>query len=215
MALGSRDSPPVRARNPRGEGGRLRDELVGAARTLLAEANAESDVSIRKVTRAVGVTPQAFYLQFATLDDLLFAVYAAEFAELLAALAASRSDLPPGDAALRAMCSAYVRFALERPMQYRLMMSTRGTVHEDWDPANLPGAPVLALLRESVAAAATGSAAPAVHAAVVQLWATLHGIVTLRESRPTFPWPPIEEMVRRAVDAAVSSATRAPQAQAR
>ncbi len=206
---------PVRVRNRRGEGGRLRDELIGAARSLLASANAESDLSIRRVTQAVGVTPQAFYLQFTTLDELLFAAYSAEFAGLRVALEEAAAGRVPGEAALRAMCDAYVAFAVERPGPYRLMMGTRGTVHEDWDPAKLPGAPVLAMLRGALAACASGLR-PALKPddAVVQLWATLHGIVMLRESRPMFPWPPLDEMVRSAVDSAIA-AVKSPRGKSR
>lgn len=197
---------PVRARNRRGEGGRLRDDLIGAARSLLAAANAESDLSIRKVTQAVGVTPQAFYLQFATLDELLFAAYSAEFAGLRSALEDAAAGLDPGETALRAMCDAYVAYAVARPGPYRLMMGTKGTVHEGWDPTKLPGAAVLAMLRGALGACASGRR-PALEPddAVVQLWATLHGIVTLRESRPMFAWPPLDEMVRNAVDSAITA----------
>jgi AcrR family transcriptional regulator len=195
----------MRERNRRGEGARLRDDLIAAGRALLAAANAESDLSIRKVTQAVGVAPQAFYLRFDTLDELLFAVYSAEFAELHAALEDAAAGLPPGEAALRAMCDAYVSFAVERPLPYRLMMGTKGALHEDWDPASLPGAPVLAMLRGALGACASGrSGMLEPDAAVVLLWATLHGIVTLRDSRPTFPWPPLDEMVRSAVDSAIT-----------
>lgn len=205
-----RHSPRPRSRNPRGEGGRLRDDLVAAGRRLLAAADAESDVSIRGVTRAAGVTPQAFYLHFATIDELLFAVYTAEFAELMGVLQAAKREVEPGEAALRAMCDSYVAFARERPAQYRLMTSTRGTLHEDWDASRLPGAQLLALLRDALVTAARGergSLAPEV--AVVQLWVTLHGIVSLRESRPTFPWPPLDDMVRQAVDSALVAVGRA------
>ncbi len=203
---------PVRRRNRRGEGLRLRDDLVAAARTLLGEASSEREVTIRRVTRAVGVAPQAFYLHFKALDDLLFAAHAAEFSELLAALERAARGLAIGEASLRAMASAYVEFAVERPRAYRLMMSTSGAVHLDWDPAKLPGTPVLVMLRDALAACAPGapgSLSP--DAAIVQLWATLHGIVTLRASRPTFPWPPLDEMSAHAVDSALT-AVKAPRA---
>src|SRR5262249_17280103 len=41
--------------------------------------------------------------------------------------------------------------------------------------------------------------------AVVLLWATLHGLVTLRVSRPSFPWPPIEQLVDQAVATSLNS----------
>jgi AcrR family transcriptional regulator len=196
----------VRPRNRRGEGSRLREDLVKAARTLLAGADSEADISIRKVTRAAGVTPQAFYLQFATLDELLFAVYAAEFAELVIALASAAAGADRGEAGLRSLCQAYADFAVARPAQYRLMMTLRGQVHESWDPGKLPGAPVLAMLRDALATAAPGAGGPLTpDAAVIQLWATLHGIVSLRDSRPTFPWPPLSEMVDDAVSSALAA----------
>ncbi|MGH9292119.1 MAG: TetR/AcrR family transcriptional regulator [Acidimicrobiales bacterium] len=210
MARRTGPDQPVRARNRRGEGERLRDDLIAAARALLAAANAESDLSIRKVAQAVGVTPQAFYLRFATLDELLFAVYSAEFAGLHAALDCAAAGLAPSVAALRAMCDAYGAFAVERPVPYRLMTGTKGTFHEDWDPSKLPGAPVLAMLRGALGACASGRhGALEPDGAVVQLWATLHGIVTLRDGRPTFPWPPLDDMVRSAVDSAIT-AVRSP-----
>jgi AcrR family transcriptional regulator len=209
VARGPDPAPRVRTRNRRGEGDRLREDFIAAARELLSNAESESDVSIRKVTRAVGVTPQAFYLQFATLDELLFAVYSAEFAELASALEAATSGMAPGAAALRAMCHAYVTFAVEHPAQYRLMMSVRGRVHEDWDPTRLPGAPVIMMLNDAMAASALHpESALSPDRAVVQLWATLHGIVSLRDSRPTFPWPPLAQMVDDAVDSVVASVSR-------
>jgi AcrR family transcriptional regulator len=75
-----------RRRNRRGEGGRLRDELIEAARELLQTVSSESDISIRAVTRAAGAAPQSFYLQFASIDELLFHVYALEFDSLRQAL---------------------------------------------------------------------------------------------------------------------------------
>jgi Tetracyclin repressor-like, C-terminal domain len=83
----------------------------------------------------------------------------------------------------------------------------RGQHHAGWRPDQLPGAPALRLLREALAAARPGrhhsSASP--DQAVVLLWATLHGLVTLRVSRPSFPWPPIEQLVDQAVDTSIGS----------
>jgi hypothetical protein len=104
------------------------------------------------------------------------------------------------------MCHAYAAFAVERPVQYRLMMSVQGKVHADWDPTKLPGAPVLAMMRDALAAAALDPrAALPSDATVVQLWATLHGILALRASRPTFPWPPLAQMIDDAVDSAMAA----------
>src|SRR6202012_2981983 len=84
----------TRARNRRGEGTRLRSELIEAARALLTTAAQEADVSIRAGSRAAGTAPQSFYLQFANLDELLQEVYRLEFGLQREALAAAVDRAP-------------------------------------------------------------------------------------------------------------------------
>jgi AcrR family transcriptional regulator len=217
---GSRGASTARRqRNRRGQGGHLRVELISAARALLAGADAESDLTIRGVARAAGVHPQAFYLHFDNLDALLYAVYAAEFAELTRALQRAAGQAAAGEPALRAMCQEYGHFALSQPARYRLLMSVRGQHHKDWAPGQLPGSPALELLRQALTAASsadrrTGDQRKAPgrtpDQAVVLLWATLHGLVTLRVSRPSFPWPPLGELIDQAVDTILAAVTQGP-----
>jgi len=197
---------PRRQRNRRGQGSQLRNELIAAARSLLASAQAESELTIRGVTRAAGVHPQAFYLHFENLDALLHAVYAAEFAELTGALHDAAAGRQPGEPALRAMCQEYGRFAVAQPARYRLLMSVPGQPHPDWDPGQLPGSPALQLLRQALAAASRRQAPDrSPDQAVILLWATLHGLVTLRISRPAFPWPPLDQLIDQVVDTTLAS----------
>jgi Tetracyclin repressor-like, C-terminal domain len=81
-------------------------------------------------------------------------------------------------------------------------------------PRGAPGAPAMRLLRQALATARPGghpSASPqqprgqSPDQAVILLWATLHGLVTLRVSRPSFPWPPIEQLIDQAVDTSIGS----------
>jgi AcrR family transcriptional regulator len=186
-----------RPRNRRGEGGRLRDELIEAAQRLLSTAEQEADVSIRAVTRAAGAAPQSFYLQFASLDELLYAVYAVEYEKLRQILARAASQAPDPQARLMAVCTAYCRYAQAQPGRYRALTGVRGQPrHREWDSRPLPGAPAFAVILDAVAqalAAAGSSADPFLAAAT--LWAALHGLVTLRASRPAFPWPPLADMI--------------------
>jgi AcrR family transcriptional regulator len=197
-------SAPARRRNRRGEGGKLRDELIGAARELLRTASNESDVSIRAVTRAAGAAPQSFYLQFASIDELLYEVYALEFDSLRQALVCAAEGAAEGAAeratgpvaALRAMCRAYCDYAQAYPGRYRALTGVRGQLHEDWQAVQMPGMPAFMALQDAVAAALTAAGRdtdPALAAAT--LWAGLHGLVTLRESRPAFPWPALDDMI--------------------
>jgi AcrR family transcriptional regulator len=55
---------PARARNPRGEGDRLRVELLDAAVELMAEAGDVDKVSLRAIAQRAGVSPTAVYRHF-------------------------------------------------------------------------------------------------------------------------------------------------------
>src|SRR5919201_2832032 len=107
----------ARARNPRGRGGRLRDELIQAASALLAEGRS---LTLRSVAARAGVAATSVYLHFPTVEHLSAAVAARSFAEMGAALAAAEAGTDPR-AILLARCRAYCAFALAHPGHYRVM----------------------------------------------------------------------------------------------
>ena len=65
-----------RERNRRGEGDRLRAEILAAASRLLEAAGTDEGLSLRAVAREVGISPQSMYLHFGNLDELGLAVLA-------------------------------------------------------------------------------------------------------------------------------------------
>ena len=187
----------TRARNRRGEGTRLRAELIEAARRLLTTVAQESDVTIRAVTREAGAAPQSFYLQFANLGELLQEVYQLEFGLQREVLEAAVDGAPDPVAALRALCRAYCEYAQQHPGRYRAMTGLRGRAHDAWDPAQFPGMPAFAMATRAVEAAlaVAGRHDADPGAATASLWTWLHGIVVLRADRPAFPWPPLDGML--------------------
>lgn len=192
-----------RQRNRRGEGSLLRDALIAAASTLLDRAGDESAVTIRAVTREAGVAPQSFYLQFRSLGELLFALYAAGYERLEEALDAALASTPDRrpSARLAALCSGYLQFAVANRGLYRVLMGSTGTVHPDWDPEHLPGQSTYARLRDAIAAL-RGAPVPEdrrLHVATSLLWAQLHGVASLMSARPTYPWPDRHELVAEIV----------------
>ncbi|MFJ4650787.1 TetR/AcrR family transcriptional regulator [Nocardia sp. NPDC088792] len=197
-------NPTVRSRNRRGEGALLRAELVEAASRLLEELDGQEALSMRAVARAVGIAPQSAYLHFADRRELLTAVYALRFTELHAALLAARDSAPEDDPAqqLSAICHAYADYGVHHPGHYRVLFGTAGT--PGWEPtdAQLPGLPTFRLLVDT--AAACDSPDPTATASC--LWAALHGLITLRQDRPSFPWPPLETLIRTLVDAHLAAA---------
>jgi hypothetical protein len=60
------------------------------------------------------------------------------------------------------------------------------------------------------AACATGSAArddTLIHTHTILLWTALHGLVTLRRDRPSFPWPPLAALINTLVDTQTAALT--------
>jgi AcrR family transcriptional regulator len=67
-----------RTRNPRGEGGRLREEIVAAASRLIEEKGEEA-VTLRAIARSAGITAPSIYAYFEDLDEVLEAMVANTF----------------------------------------------------------------------------------------------------------------------------------------
>ncbi|MDA8331196.1 MAG: TetR/AcrR family transcriptional regulator [Candidatus Dormibacteraeota bacterium] len=195
-----------RTRNRRGEGGLLRLELIEAARRLLEDSDSEGDVTLRAVTRLAGVAPQSFYLQFGTLEELLYEVYQLEYGELGRAMALAAESQPDARSRLLAACRSYCDFASAHPAPYRAMTAVRGKVgHRAWEGRPLPGAPTFELIRNLTSAALKDrNLGSDPHLVAATVWASLHGTVTLRSARPAFPWPPLDRMIEAIVDHALA-----------
>ncbi len=189
------DTPTRRPRNRRGEGDRLRGEVVDAAAELLAARGVE-ELSLRAVARAVGITAPAVYLHFADKEALVWAVLRQRFDELqVIVTAAASSETDPGDALL-AWCTAYVGFGLGHPGHYRVLFESWNAHRVELPLSELPGSGVFSSLVDVVTAARPASPDEDVPLLV---WAGLHGIVSLRINKPSFPWPPAEQLVREMV----------------
>jgi AcrR family transcriptional regulator len=186
----------ARTRNPRGRGGRLHDEIVTAAITLIDAANDPAALTLRGVARQAGVTAPSIYPHFPDLAAVVAALLARSFEELRAAVetALGRQEdgnqepgsqetgtQEPGDqerAPARALVAAglaYVRFAWEHPARYRLMFAAGGYAPDAVDTFAL----VEGAIRRCVAAGDSASDDP--RADTWLLWAALHGVATLEK----------------------------------
>ncbi|MBA3801495.1 MAG: TetR/AcrR family transcriptional regulator [Acidimicrobiia bacterium] len=179
-------------RNRKGEGPRLRDDLLDAVTELLARSGDAGAVTIRAVAARAGVSPPAVYLHFPDRDSLLRTAIGRRFDEFSARLTAVTGGADP-DADVLAAAHAYVAFGQAEPGTYRALFST-----VDAGPGGLglsdvdvhPGASALAQLVDLVTAALDARADrrdPWV--VTVQLWTALHGLVDLSITKPEIPWP--------------------------
>nr|MDT0665173.1 helix-turn-helix domain-containing protein [Micromonospora sp. DSM 115978] len=115
-------TPKPRRRAGRGEGGKLAEEILLAAEQLLVEAGTEDAVTLRAVAERVGVTTPSVYLHFADKAALLDAVCLKAWADLEATMAAAGAGATDPFEVLRRYATAYVRFGLAHPVQYRLLL---------------------------------------------------------------------------------------------
>ncbi len=189
-----------RPRAPRGEGQRLRGEIVAAASSLLADLGDANRLSIRAVAAAVGVTPPSIYRHFADKRALLVAVLEERWAELHRVLAEAAAGVDEPFQALRRMCLAYLHFAEAHPGHYRVLFSAAGPAGVSEDRAQHPGGPSFSLLLEAVQRCIdAGAPAPSDRTAwflAAQVWISGHGLVDLRiGQRFPFPWPPADELL--------------------
>ena len=192
-------TPTVRRRPARrGDGDRLREEIVEAAGRLLNDTGDPSTLSLRAVAREVGVATTSIYLHFEDLTALVRAVkmrWLDQLAEQVEAAAAAASGDPIER--VHAVAHAYVAAGMSAPNRYRVLFTAElspGT------PADLPFLGVSAF---DAAHAQLKHAVPErvdTYLLTIQLWCGMHGLVTLRQARPNFPWPDLDAQVNDLVD---------------
>ncbi|OLT33209.1 TetR family transcriptional regulator [Actinomadura sp. CNU-125] len=188
---------PARVRNRRGEGGRLREDIVAAAMELLDEKGDERAITLRSVARRVGIAAPSIYPHFPDQPAIMFAVVEREFARLTDDLRAATDGA--GDDPRRrlyALCNAYLEYARLHPERYRTMFGGLWIPNLDesslteQDMATL-GTETLQLIIDALAdcVGAGLTTSTDVPADAVALWLGLHGLAHQRAVSPSFPWP--------------------------
>ena len=184
-----------RRRNPRGQGDRLREELIEAAQHLLATAAHPDDVSIRAVARQAGVSPTAAYRHFEDRDDLVRSAVYGCFEEFSAELLDRVLPFSDPFERLRAAGHAYLDFANAEHGHYRVIFSNPMMPEKTDD--EMSGATAFELLVGLVQDCLdAGSAARTDDATYLsyQVWTWIHGIVDLRITHCAMEWPDAQRM---------------------
>ena len=191
---------PARQRNPRGQGARLRDDIIEAASRLLANP-AAPPLTLHAVAREAGVAATSVYLHFADIESLILAVAERGFGELVRLQDEARDENSDPAQQVRAGCLAYCEFGLAHPGHYQVMFANPLPLPADTPPDGFPGIEAFRNLIGSVAGCIGADPAGERAFFTAQLiWQQVHGVVSLRISRPRFPWPPLAETVTEAVD---------------
>jgi AcrR family transcriptional regulator len=183
--------------NRRGEGDRLREDLLTVAMST-AETQGLRRLSLRGIARQVGIAAPSVYLHFPDLDHLLAAVVEQGFDRLTIATNAAARDAADPAEELRARCRTYCSFALEHPRLYELMFQADLPLSLRDAPEQTPGRRLFDNLVAAVRRCLDVGLAPA-HDDPFRLasliWTAEHGLVLARISRPTFPWASIDALV--------------------
>lgn len=185
-----------RQRAPRGEGDRLASQILDAAEHLLVELGSDEAVSVRAIAEAVGVTAPSIYRHFEDKDELLYQVCQRRFADFNAALAAVDGVEGPVET-LRAMGEAYMRFALQHPEHYRVLMMTsrKKDMEREGSQGALAFERLVSATQRCIDAGLCRFSDPVKGA--VAMWAGVHGMCSLLITAREFPWPADPEELGR------------------
>lgn len=106
--------------------GDLQNALVSAAIELISKGTAEQ-LTLRAVSRRVGVNHRAVYNHFEDLTSLLAAVAEQGYRNLLELLKVTLAPMQRAgpERRMEAIACAYVAFAIDNPAHYRIMFGRR------------------------------------------------------------------------------------------
>jgi AcrR family transcriptional regulator len=184
-----------RGRNPRGQGERLRDDVVAAAIRMLDELADDEALSLRAVAREIGIAATSVYIHFADRDALVHAALERSHRELMESVRLAAESAADPVAELRARTLVLGDWAYQHPGLYKVLHESTLNQRADMSFKLVLGRQVTAVVQRCMDA----GLAPVDDAAVVSLdlRAAVHGAVSLRINEPDLPWPPLAEQVDR------------------
>jgi AcrR family transcriptional regulator len=181
--------------NARGDGDRLRAEIIPVAVRMLDELADDEALSLRAVARELSISPTSVYLYFPDRDALVLAATRHCHEELVRAGERGAAGHDDPAARLRAQLLAQIAWAEEHPGLYKVL-------HESKVNRRL-GMPFKKALHERTAVAVrqcmdAGLAADGDAATVaLDLRAAVNGMLSQRINEPDLPSPPAVEQVDR------------------
>lgn len=174
-------SSPARGKERPYHHGGLREALIDAAESILAEKGVEG-FSLREAARRAGVSPAAPAHHFGDAAGLLTEVAILGFEGLADALRAGNrrgGNDPAGR--LREQGRAYVEYAMARPGRFKLIFRKEKLVCED-ERLHRAGSEAFGLLKQAISEVSGRDIltfGEQDHAAVLAAWSMVHGFAHL------------------------------------
>jgi AcrR family transcriptional regulator len=185
----------TRQRNARGEGARLRVEIVEATIRLIDER--VDRLSLSAIAREAGIAQPSIYDHFPGVDSIRTEVIRRCYDDLIERISQAQRGVEDPVERLDVTCVAYLEYGAEFPHRYALLFQAERDQAEKRAVGDR-GAAALQTLVDGIDACKTASrstSADPYHDGVA-VWSAIHGLTTLRASRPHFPQLHSEEMLR-------------------
>ena len=160
----------------------LRERVLEQSLTIIERSGVEQ-LSLRAVARDLGVSHQAPYKHFPSRDHIVAALTARAYGAFSQALSDASSGLEP-QARLTAMGVAYLDYAAQNPLHYRLMFETE-LPSPNAHPEMLEKArAAFELLVDALSAVPErkGADRARIEAEALFIWSSLHGTASLARS---------------------------------
>lgn len=188
----------ARQRNPRGEGSRLRLEIIEAAIRLIDED--AGPLTLTSIAGETGIAGPSIYDHFSGVDDIRFEVIRSSYEDLIDQVRQAQHDLQDSVARLEATCLAYVGYAARFPHRYSLMFRAQRD-QEEKSAVGERGAAALQTLVDSIADCITAGVSSSVdpYEDALAIWSAIHGLAMLRTSRPNFAQLHDDQLMRRMI----------------
>lgn len=187
----------TRGRNPRGQGERLRTEIVEATLCLLDELGDDQALSMRAVARAVGIAATSVYLHFPDRDALVLAALESCHRDLMDAIEKAEAAEADPVAKLRARLRHLGTWVREHSGLYKVLHESTLNQRSDMAFKRELGERTTQAVRRCMDAGLAPADDP--EAVSLDLRAAVHGAVSMRINQPDLPWPPLAEQVDRFV----------------
>lgn len=184
-----------RGRNPRGQGERLRDDVVTAAIRMLDELADDQALSLRAVAREIGIAATSVYIHFADRDALVLAALQRSHRDLMDSIQQAAEAAADPVAELRARTLVLGDWAYQHPGLYKVLHESTLNQRADMSFKLVLGRQATEVVQRCMDAGLV----PVDDAAAVSLdlRGAVHGAVSMRINEPDLPWSPLAEQVDR------------------
>lgn len=188
----------ARQRNARGEGSRLRLEIIQAAIRVID--NDTGRFTLTSIASETGIAGPSIYDHFSGVDDIRFAVIRSCYEDLIDEVRQAQRDLHDPVARLDATCMAYLTYAARFPRRYSLLFRNERDRKEKSEVGE-HGATALQTLVDSIADCKAAGVSRSVdpYQDALAVWAAVHGLALLRTSRPNFAQLHDDELMRHMI----------------